>query len=569
MSRGLGESNERLGLAETPVAPGPAAAVLPRSFGEYELLEELSRGGMGVVYKALQRSLNRTVAVKMILHGAFASEESLRRFEGEARAAAALDHPNIVPVYAFGQQDGHPYFAMLLVEGENLAALVRRVGPRPPQAAVALLLPVAEAVQYAHQAGIIHRDLKPENVLIDQQGRPRVTDFGVAKQLGNSRMTEAGQILGTPAYMAPEQARGDSWLAGPEVDVYALGGILFFLLTGQPPFVGKTLTDILNKVEHCPVVPPRSFNPEVSEALEAVVLRCLEKDPGRRYPTVAELMAALRDAAGQPSRPTLLALRPGPDALLNALQNDLPEPDREGEASPIPKGRQAGGPPARGRTRSRLLAGLAACLLGFVCLAGLVLWLGPSWFAGTGPAREAPQAEAAETVVLPEPSLHDFKLEVTIRNPDDRAGDVWQFHQGDKLRLQIKVERDAYVGIWTINPRGAIVQLFPNTMDSEYHLKANEPRDIPGNAPYDLNAADVSTAVEHLRVVASTRRWDPLKGETEGPFTVFRNAAERRTIRDHIGRIRDVRGFKPEPRVDGGAVAEVAEFGLKYRILPR
>jgi predicted Ser/Thr protein kinase len=557
MSRPVNGSNEVLGTAETPVAPGHAAAVLPRSFGDYELLEELSRGGMGVVFKARQRSLNRTVAVKMILHGSLASEEALRRFEGEARAAAALDHPNIVPVYAFGQEEGRPYFAMLLVEGENLAALVRGNGPRSPGVAVALLLPVAEAVHYAHQAGIIHRDLKPENVLIDRQGRPRVTDFGVAKHVGSgSGGTEAGQILGTPAYMAPEQARGESWHVGPEVDVYALGGILFFLLTGQPPFVGKTLTEILNKVEHCPVVPPRSFNPGVSEALEVVVLRCLEKDPDRRYPTVAAMITALRRAGDQPPLTTLAAGRPGQGALLNALQNDLPEPKGEGEAP--------AGPPARGRVRSRLLTGLVAGLIALVCIAGLVLWLGWSSFFGAAPSGGGPLAGPAEIIDLPNPPLQDFDLKVDVLTPAGQDGEVSQFHEGDTLRLRIKAARDAYVGVWTVNPRGDVVRLFPNNEDTDFHFRKGVARYLPpDNADYEFPTTDVSTAVEHLLVVASTRPWDPLAGEQDGFFTVYRKLADRRKIRDHIGQIRGGRGFGVKPR--GNDL--VAEYRLKYLIL--
>jgi predicted Ser/Thr protein kinase len=558
MSRAANASNEVLNMAETPVGSGSDVRVLPRSFGDYELLEELSRGGMGVVFKARQRSLNRTVAVKMILNGALASEEALRRFEGEARAAAALDHPNIVPVYAFGQQEGHPYFAMLLVEGENLAALVRRLGPRPPQAAVALLLPVADAVHYAHQAGIIHRDLKPENVLVDHQGRPRVTDFGIAKQLGSgSGGTEAGQILGTPAYMAPEQARGESWRAGPEVDVYALGCILFFLLTGQPPFVGKTITDILNKVENCPVVPPRSFNPDVGEALEAVVLRCLEKDPARRYPTVAGLVAALRRVGDQPPLPTLAAGRPAPGALLDALRNDPPEPAWESQAP--------AGPPARRPARSRWLPGLVAGLLGVLCAAGLIWWLGAARFFGTGPARGGVPAAAAETILLPETLLHDFGLKVDILS-GKQVGDVRHFQTDDRLWLRITAAEDCYVGIWTIDPRGDVVQLFPNSKDTNFHFSKDLPRDLPPrNADYEFPATAVSTGVEHLLVVASTRRWEPLAGEKVDYLTVFQNFADRKRIRDHIGQIRGGRGFGVRPRVDD---VQVSEYVAKYLILP-
>jgi serine/threonine-protein kinase len=269
-------------------------------FGDYELLEEIARGGMGVVYKARQRSLNRTVALKMILAGQLASEEDVRRFQTEAEAAAQLDHPGIVPIHEVGQHEGQHYFSMGYVEGDSLAHRIARQ-PLPPTEAVRLVKAVAEAVQYAHDRGVIHRDLKPANVLIDRQDEPRVTDFGLAKKVGvASDLTATGAILGTPGYMAPEQASGAKEI-GPAADVYSLGAILFALVTGKPPFrAGTDLDTILQVIEQEPTS-PRRVNRAVDRNVETMCLKCLEKDPRRRYNSAQELADDLqRYLEGEP-----------------------------------------------------------------------------------------------------------------------------------------------------------------------------------------------------------------------------------------------------------------------------
>ena len=285
-------------------APGKPPA---RLFGDYELQGEIARGGMGVVFKARQVSLNRTVALKMILDGRLASDTAVRRFHQEARAAAGLDHPHIVPIYEVGRHDGHHYFSMALVEGTSLAHAIHKDGPLTPQAAAVLVVAIAEAVHYAHRKGIVHRDLKPENVLLDTDSRPRITDFGLAKSAdGDTGLTNSGQVLGTPCYMAPEQARGEKTV-GAAADVYALGGILYFLLTGWPPFSGAGVMEVLCKVLELPPVPPRKRNAQVPPELEAICLKCLEKDPQQRYASADELTAALRAFAGLPA-PSLAPL---------------------------------------------------------------------------------------------------------------------------------------------------------------------------------------------------------------------------------------------------------------------
>ncbi|MGO9113046.1 MAG: WD40 repeat domain-containing serine/threonine protein kinase [Thermoguttaceae bacterium] len=271
-----------------------------RYLGDYELLEEIARGGMGVVYKARQISLNRIVAVKMILAGHLATKADHDRFHAEAQAAALLDHPNILPVFEVGEHEGQHYFSMGYVDGQSLAARLAE-GPLPPKQAAELVATVAQAVEYAHRKGVIHRDIKPSNVLIDSKGRPRVTDFGLAKRVGapgtpgrGSDLTTTGQILGTPSYMAPEQAAGQIDTIGPAADVYALGALLYATLTGRPPFQAATSLETMRQVLESAPVALRQLNPGVPRDLETIVLKCLEKPIPRRYATAQALGEDLR-----------------------------------------------------------------------------------------------------------------------------------------------------------------------------------------------------------------------------------------------------------------------------------
>lgn len=281
-------------LASSATPPADAGLNLPAQLGDYELLEEIGRGGMGIVYRARQISLGRLVAVKMTLRGQLASESDRQRFEAEARAAARLDHAGIVPVYEVAEHQGRPYFSMKYVAGQTLADRIAQ-GPLAPREAALLLADIAEAIEFAHGRGVLHRDLKPSNILIDADGRPHVSDFGLAKQIEDPHsLTRTGAVLGTPSYMAPEQAVGNRGQVGPATDVYSLGAILYALITGRPPFQAASPVDcVLMVLEQDPVL-PRVLDPKVDRDLEMIALRCLQKPADLRYSSAAALAADLR-----------------------------------------------------------------------------------------------------------------------------------------------------------------------------------------------------------------------------------------------------------------------------------
>ncbi len=328
---GIGPNTETDPQAAAP-EPAGNGSPSPGELPGYEILGVLNRGGMGIVYKARQRSLNRLVAVKMILSGPHAPPEQLARFRAEAEAVARLRHPNVVQIYEVGEHAGQPYFSMEFVEGGSLEQQLTRA-VLPARQAAQLIESLAHAVHAAHQFGIIHRDLKPANILLQRgEGRgaraegqdlssraprpsplaplPKITDFGLAKRLDQpAGTTRAGAVMGTPSYMAPEQADGKSEAIGPAVDIYALGAILYEALTGRPPFQGETTFDTLEQVRLREPVPPSRLQPRIPRDLETICLKCLEKDPRRRYATAAALADDLRRfLAGEPilARPSSL-----------------------------------------------------------------------------------------------------------------------------------------------------------------------------------------------------------------------------------------------------------------------
>ncbi|MBA4192697.1 MAG: serine/threonine protein kinase [Planctomycetaceae bacterium] len=290
-------STDPVSADEVPTVPGSHENRVDRRTGHepavipgYEVLGELGRGGMGVVYRARQVGANREVALKVVLTGSHASPTEVARFRTEAEAVARLQHPHVVAVFEVGEHDGRPFYSMELCPGDTLAKAVSD-GPFDPRVAANTVLKVARGVAAAHDAGVIHRDLKPGNVLLTADGEPKVADFGLAKRLdagSDAGLTRTGVIVGTPSYMPPEQAAGVREI-GPAADIYSLGAVLYELLTGRPPFRGPTATDTILLVVTEDPVPPRVVRPDVPRDLDAVVLRCLEKDPARRYRTAATL----------------------------------------------------------------------------------------------------------------------------------------------------------------------------------------------------------------------------------------------------------------------------------------
>lgn len=256
---------------------------------DYELLEEIGRGGMGVVFRARQVKLNRCVAVKVIRAGGLATANELKRFKLEAETAAALDHPNIVPIYEIGEFDGLPFFSMRLIKGSSLAANHQPYAD-DPRAAAQLMAALARTVHHAHERGVLHRDIKPSNVLIDPEGQPHLTDFGLAKRLrSDGGLSLSGAVIGTPNYMSPEQAAGKKGEITTAADIYSLGAVLYELLTGQPPFQAGTHTATLRMVIEEDCLRPRSLRSRIDRDLETITLKCLEKDPRRRYASAEAL----------------------------------------------------------------------------------------------------------------------------------------------------------------------------------------------------------------------------------------------------------------------------------------
>jgi serine/threonine-protein kinase len=290
-------------LTSILLRPAPPDAVKFHCFGDYDLLEEIARGGMGVVFRARQISLNRVVALKFIHPGRLNSAEAMRRFQLEARSAARLEHPHIVPIYEVGEEAGHPFFTMPLMTGGTLAGEIAGLKSGiSNQRAARLVARIARAVHYAHERGVVHRDLKPGNILLDGQGEPHLTDFGLAKLLTDGQSpTQSATVLGTPHYMAPEHASSEAPEPRATTDVYGLGAILYELLTGRPPFVGDSPVAILQRVVQDEPEPLRWLNKAVERDLESICLQCLRKLPAARYPSAAALADDLENwLAGRP-----------------------------------------------------------------------------------------------------------------------------------------------------------------------------------------------------------------------------------------------------------------------------
>ena len=305
----------RIGLAsadnESDEPLEPTIARMLKDFGDYELLEEVGRGGQGVVFRARQKSLNRIVALKVIKLGEWASRAHVKRFRREAEAAAGLEHPGIVPIHEVGERDGSCYFSMKFVEGGQLDEVATRE-PLPIRRAVELIATVARTVHYAHEHGILHRDIKPGNILLDQKGEPHLTDFGLARLVeSESSVTHTLDVLGTPSYMAPEQAVGNNAAVSSVTDVYGIGAVFYQLLTGHPPFAGGATYETIKLLLDTEPRQPRLLNPKIDRDLSTICLKCLEKDPKRRY---SSALALAEDLERWLKHEPIAARRTGPFA---------------------------------------------------------------------------------------------------------------------------------------------------------------------------------------------------------------------------------------------------------------
>src|SRR6266536_1646350 len=281
------EASDANAVPHIKKAPRPAKTLA--EFGDYKLLEEIGRGGQGVVYRAHQKSLNRTVALKVIGLGHWATEAHLKRFRREAEAAARLEHPGIVPIHEVGEHDGSCYFSMKFIEGGQLDAVARREA-MPIRRAAQLIAKVARIVHYAHEHHILHRDIKPGNILLDGKGEPHLTDFGLARLVETeSTVTRTMEVLGTPSYMAPEQAVGNNAAISAITDVYGIGAVLYQLLTGHPPFAGGTTYETIKLLLDAEPRQPRLWNARIDRDVSTICLKCLEKDPKRRYSSALAL----------------------------------------------------------------------------------------------------------------------------------------------------------------------------------------------------------------------------------------------------------------------------------------
>jgi serine/threonine-protein kinase len=460
------QQDERLdtaGMSSGPCAPLP-------SIPGYEVQGLLGQGGMGIVYKARHMELNRLAAIKMIRSQRLADDRVRARFRTEARAVAQFDHPNLVRVYEYGEAAGQPYFALEFVSGGSLAERCND-GPLPPRSAAALVAHLADAVEYAHRRGILHRDLKPANVLLTADGVPKITDFGLAKDLRDTAadLTGPEAFVGTPAYFAPEQAGGRTESIGPSADVFGLGGILYCLLTGRPPFQGKALAEVVEQAREGRVQPPRQLNSRVPRSLERICLKALAADPGQRYPSAA------------------------------ALGDDL----------------------RRYLRRPRLIA-LAAGVLAIFLLAGVFV----RWFPRTAEETAAPLSGELIVSVWSPDGVTKYGLKV------GEPGSL-PVRNEERLRAEARLNQPAHVYLLWIDSEGVVTPLYPwNTGSRIVHksLAAAPPEHSPQSVVQSPGAADAGWRVlgkSGLDTILLLARRTPLRADSRldevvGPLTPTR-----------------------------------------------
>ena len=467
------------GSAE-PAADDP----MPQRIGKYHVVALVDRGAQATVYRAIHPGLAKEVVIKLSRYPLSDEVREPSRLLAEAKVLAELDHPNLARVYDVDLFEGRPYIVMEYIRGQNLQWHAQQ-RPFAAKQAAAFVAKIARALVAPHARGIVHQDIKPGNILVDEMGEPRLIDFGLARLRPGwgEQIREPGTIVGTLRYIAPEQARGESGRIGPASDQFAIGGVLYFLLTGAAPFSGEDLSQCLARAQRCDFDAGALRRARVPRALQAICLRAMQAQPGDRYPSVEVLAAALeRFAAG------------------------------------------------RGRRRGAWL------VLGVVC--ALAALAGLRFLLPAG-SKHVTEAISNDRQIHPEMALlgrslrHDFRLKVTISGGNSTceplsAQGVWKaiVDEGQAVTFRMDVERECYAGIWHVAQRDGVRQLFPNANDQDHFLSPDRPRFIPGSANYSIRVTPAE-GLEYLHVVASTRRWESLYGQQHGAYVVFATPEER------------------------------------------
>lgn len=453
--------------------------------GKYRVIGRIGAGGQADVYRVAHPSLDKELVIKLSRGPALDCQE-IDRLVAEGKLLAELDHPNMARVYDLDFHAGRPFLVMEYVRGRRLRDAARH-DRLPARDAAAIVAQVADALAAAHGQGVLHLDVKPENILLDASGRPRLIDFGLARidnaWIDPAKAPEA--ISGTVQYMSPEQAQGRIDSIDPRTDVFALGAVLYFLLSGRPPFASDDLLTSLGLARSCQFDRAPLRRPEVPPVLAAICLKAMSPAREDRYRTAAEMAASLRRFAGP-------------------------------------------------KTRRGLVLALAA----FAVVAILVgLAISPSWrvprFPSIGKSSPADEAESAAQSLLGRPARRDFPLEVQILGRAPTRGSPFPLREGQPVWFQIRSDRDCYLGIWHVDGKGVVTQLFPNRYDQDHFLPAAAIRSIPGDSGYALHVT-ASAGPEYLHFLASTAKWPPLIGESFGPKVAFATEAELRRWQEKL-----------------------------------
>lgn len=474
------------GTSDVALAP-PGPVVALEKIGKYHIIGMLDEGGQAEVYRAVNPDLSREVVLKLGRPLLGPSQAAARdRLREESRLLAELDHPAIAKVLDLDFFECRPYLVMEYIRGRNLRQYAEQ-HPVPPRESAGLVAMIARAIGTAHARGIVHQDIKPKNLLIDEAGQPRVIDFGLARLCNAWRdnTAEPGTVIGTIEYMAPEQARGETDRVGPAADIFALGGVLYFLLTGQAPFAGAGVADSLERAREGRWDDAALSSFGIPRALAAICRRAMELDPADRYATAEEMADALERYLRQPSQLKWLLAVLGATAIV------------------------------------------VAAMLGIFKMSG-------RQDTPPGPVQPRTSRESETALgILKRPLRHDFPVQFTLLGQKENGSHQVTFVEGQRIAFQISSSRDCYVGIWHIDSKGTVTQLFPTARDKDHFLPAGASRTIPGDMEYAIRAT-MPEGAEYLHFVASSERWEPKTGENLGAHVVFATLEERRQWEDQI-----------------------------------